>query len=210
LNNLREIAERIDLAVARELTRAEQLAEQGFYSEAGLRLGRAIEAGLYSIARELNIDLTNRTITTLANLTGSLRGAEINIMRKRTLDEVRLLSNVAKTLSDSIARLAQDEVLRGGALSEHPRPNEQLFRELVQKVADTNVRRRLEASKDLLRTIQEHRNAAAHAALDGSERELDEVDYEDLVEETDLFLASLLDCIISERARRIWGAAANT
>ncbi len=59
LDNLRGIAERIDLAVARELTRAEQLAEQGFYSEAGLRLGRAIEAGLYSIARELNIDLTN-------------------------------------------------------------------------------------------------------------------------------------------------------
>lgn len=130
-------------------------------------------------------------------------------MKKRTLDEVRLLSNVAKTLSDSIARLAQDELLRGGALSEHPRPNEQLFRELMQKVADTNVRRRLEASKDLLRTIQEQRNAAAHAALDGSERELDEVDYEELAGETQLFLASLLDCIISERARRVWGATAN-
>jgi hypothetical protein len=45
---------------------------------------------------------------------------------------------------------------------------------------------------------------AAHAALDGSERELGRSDYKDLIDEVRLFLSALLDCIISERARRIW------
>ena len=203
-NSLRTYAERIDLAVVRELDRAEHLAQRGFYTEAGLRLGRVIEASLYSVADELGLDLTNRSIERLSNLTDSLRQYEVSIMRKQTVDEVRLLSNVSKRLSEAIAHLAQDELLREGVLDERPRPNEQLFRELLIKIMDTAVRQRLETNKDLLRTIQEQRNIAAHAALDRSEHELDKSGYEKLIEEVHLFLAALLDCIISERARRIW------
>ena len=203
-NKLRVYAERIDSSVLRELDRAERLAERGFYTEAGLRLGRVIEASLYTIADELGLDLTNRSIEKLANLGDSLRQNEINIMRKRTVDEVRLLANISKRLSEAIALLAQNELVRQGELDERPRPNEQLFRELLIKIIDDTVRQRLETNKDLLRTIQNQRNVAAHAALDGSERELDKADYDNLLGEVRLFLAALLDCIISERARRIW------
>jgi hypothetical protein len=45
-SKLSTYAERIDSSVVRELDRAERLAERGFYTEAGLRLGRVIEASL--------------------------------------------------------------------------------------------------------------------------------------------------------------------
>ena len=197
-------AERLGLAVASELDRAAQLADRGFYTEAGLRLGRTIEAALYSTAHILGIDLTNRTIKNLTSLNSSLRAIELQIIRKGGLDEVRQLANVAKNLSDAVAHLAVDESLRSGVLEEQPRPNEALFRELLGKIADRNVQRRLRANEALLRTTQIHRNAAAHAALDGSERELDEADYEDFVQGTHSFLSVLLDCIVSERARKVW------
>ncbi len=201
---LRIYAERIDSSVARELDRAELLAARGFYTEAGLRLGRVIEASLYSIADELGVDLTNRSIEKLANLRDSLRQYEVQIMKRRTVDEVRQLANTSKRLSEAIVLLAQDELLRQGVRDEDPRPNEQLFRELLIKVVDDTVRQRLETNRELLRTIQNQRNTAAHAAVDGSERELDEADYGDLRGEVSLFVAALLDGIISERARRIW------
>lgn len=203
-DKLRMYAQRIDSTVVRELDRAERLAEHGFHTEAGLRLGRVIEASLYSTAHELGLDLTNRSIERLANLADALRQNEVNIMRRRTDAEVRLLSNVSKRLAEAIAHLAQDELLRKGVLDDRPRPNEQLFRELLINIVDTTVRQRLETNQDLLRTIQRQRNVAAHAALDGSERELDRSDYESLIDEVRLFLISLLDCVISERARRIW------
>ncbi len=190
--------------MVRELARAEHLAERGFYTEAGLRLGRVIEASLYSIARELGLDLTNRSIERLANLADTLRQNEIGIMRRRSASEVRQLSNVSKRLSEAIAHLTQDELLREGELDDRPRPNEQLFRELLINIVDTTVRQRLETNQAILRTIQEQRNIAAHAALDGSERELDRSDYAGLIGEVSLFLSALLDCIISERARRTW------
>ncbi len=197
-------AERLGLAVARELDRATQLADRRFYTEAGLRLGRSIEAGLYSTARELGVDLTNRAIKDLTRLNSSLRQTELDIIRKGSLAEVRLLANAAKNLSNAIAHLAEDESLRSGVLEEFPRPNGALFRELLGKITDTNIRRRLRTNEALLNSTQKYRNKAAHAALDGSERELNEADYEDFVQGTHSFLTVLLDCIVSERARRVW------
>jgi hypothetical protein len=115
-DTLTTYAQRIDLTVVQELARAERLAARGFYTEAALRLGRVTEASLYTIAREFGLDLTNRSIEKLANLAATLRQNEVSIMRKRTADEVRQLSNVSKRLSEAIAHLAQDDLLREGKL----------------------------------------------------------------------------------------------
>jgi hypothetical protein len=53
LQSLINQAKRLDFAVYRELKQSQVLVEQGFYTEAALRLGRAIEAAIYSNARIL-------------------------------------------------------------------------------------------------------------------------------------------------------------
>jgi hypothetical protein len=52
--------------------------------------------------------------------------------------------------------------------------------------------------------IRVERNHAAHPALDGSERELDKTDYEELLEEAELFLEALSEAVIGESARQVW------
>jgi hypothetical protein len=54
--NLQDIlnkSRKLDVAVYRELQQSQVLVEQGFYTEAALRLGRAVEAVIYSNARVL-------------------------------------------------------------------------------------------------------------------------------------------------------------
>jgi adenine-specific DNA methylase len=191
-------------SVVHELNHARTLANDGSYTEAGLRVGRAVEAGLYSAASELQIDLTNRSIAYLDRIQNALRSAQVTIMRKRTSDEVRSLANVSKNLSEAIAQLAENELLRGGELDDSPRANEQLFRELLQLITDDTRRSHLESHKAVLEIIRVKRNHAAHPALDGSERELAKTDYEELLEGAELFLEALSEAVVGESARQVW------
>jgi hypothetical protein len=50
-------------------------------------------------------------------------------------------------ISEAIAQLAENELLRGGELDDSPRANEQLFRELLQLITDETRRSHLESHK---------------------------------------------------------------
>lgn len=196
-----EYAELIDPAIVRELNHSKNLADNNFFTEASLRIGRAVEASLYSIAREIGVNLNNLKIAKLSNITDSVRKAEVDIIRKGSNDEIRSLANISKLLSETIAHLTENGDLRKGQLDSLPRPNEQLLRELLQIIDDDEKRRRLSIGPAFLRKIQEYRNDAAHASLDGSEREIDKENYEILLKETNDFLTLLFDFILGERAK---------
>src|SRR5687768_5889266 len=93
-------------AAAREYERADVLHEAGFVTEAGLRLGRAVEAALYSIARDLDVSLTDKVIGDIEAIRKTLQDQGIDIMRKaQDVDPVRRLAEVTKSLSEAIAYL---------------------------------------------------------------------------------------------------------
>lgn len=206
---IEQYAQVMDPAIERELRRAEQLAGHGFYTEAGLRLGRAVEAALYGVAIEFGLDLTNRVIDELKGLQDMLRQSQANLLRDPSSDNVRGLSNISKRVAECIARLAEEPAKRQGTLEESPRPNEQLYRELISLIEDKPSRRRLREVEERLRTIQGARNFAAHAALDGAERELDQQSYEDLSSEVEQFLSRLFDFRLGHQSEGVWSVAAD-
>jgi len=206
MSDIHQYAQAIHRDVAYELSRANDLATQGFYTEAVLRLGRAVECSLYNVARELEIDVTNRGVKALQALTDSIRGCEVNIIRKRNVNEVRALANTAKRIGEAIADLIADPDLREGELNDIPRANEQLFRELVQLVDNVPIGRRLRQHENLLRGIQKHRNRAAHAPVDGKLTEFTTDEYQELLQEIEQFLAAMASLVISERARKVWAS----
>lgn len=202
IDELIEYAEAVDPAIVRELKRSKELADNSFFTEASLRIGRAVEASLYSVAREVSVELQNRSITKIFKVNKSLRDAEILIMRERTPDRVKALSLISKSLSEAIADLTDNHTLREGELSMITRPNEQLLRELKNVIKETDIKRRLAESETFLRTIQDFRNDAAHASSDGAEREFDKEKYEVLLNEAKDFLTLLFDFIVGERAKK--------
>jgi hypothetical protein len=191
-------------AAAYEAQRAKELEESGLYTEATMRLGRAVEASLYAAAAEFEVSVVAKSIEILANLGKSLRNAEINVMRKKSSEEVRSLSNLSKRLAEAIAQLAEDESARGGIDNDSPRPNEQIFRDIVQALSEPPAKRRLEAKNLLLREIQDARNAGAHASLAGHLREIDKTEFDRVTSLVNEFLGSLFEVVLGERARKIF------
>lgn len=191
-------------AIVHELQRANELKKAGLYTEATMRCGRAVEASLYAVAVEFGVSVVGKNIEELARLGDALRSAEVNVMRKKSSEEVRSLSNLSKGLSEAIARLAEDASARAGSENHIPRANEAILRDLVQAIGDASAKRRLEAKKELLREIQDARNVGAHAALTGDLREVDEAEFHRVIGLVNEFLGSLFDIALGERARRVF------
>jgi hypothetical protein len=189
-------------AIAYELRRANELRESGLFTEATLRLGRAVEASLFATAREFEVSVVVKSIQILANLSKSLRDAEVNVMRKKSSEEVRSLSNVSKRLSEAIARLTENESARHGNENDIPRGPEEIFRDILQVVSEPSTHRRLKAHEGPLREILDARNAGAHPSLTGQLREVDKERFGRVAGLVDEFLGSLLDIMLGERARK--------
>jgi hypothetical protein len=191
--------------VAHELTRAQQLAAQEFYTEACLRLGRSVEATLYGTAREAGIALTDLRIKILANLQQSIGATEINIIRQRSLEAVRTpLSNISKQLSLAIADLVENPILREGTqLSQsEPRRTQSLFGEIMQLTYDPATKRLLGKKSGVLDKIQTNRNKAAHASLEGGVREFSVEDYESLKDRVCSFIEVVVRIIVDIQAKK--------
>jgi hypothetical protein len=189
-------------AIAHELQRANKLEEIGLYTEATMRLGRAIEASLYAVAREFGVSIVARSIEDLTKLRDALRSAEVNVMRKQSSEMVRSLSNLSKSLCEAIARLAEDTPRRAGKENDNPRPNEQILRDILHTLNEPTAKRLLEAKMEFLREIQDARNAGAHASLDGQLREVDKEKYHRVTGLVSELLGSLFDIALGERARK--------
>jgi uncharacterized membrane-anchored protein YhcB (DUF1043 family) len=173
-----------DDAVDREVRRSVELAKGEFYTEATLRLGRALEAGIYAVARLMNIDLTATAKVNyeLESVQSKLEEAQDKIWLSRSPDNIALLTDVMKKLSDAMATLIQspNEQLKKTGKTQ-ARSNSKLYLSLADKVTDSYLKNRLRSTMTQVIKVQNIRNNAAHAALDGSEREIDKADFEELI-----------------------------
>lgn len=192
--------------VAHELTRAQQLAAQEFYTEACLRLGRSVEATLYGTAREAGIALTDIRIEVLANIQQSIGTTEINIIKQRSLEAVRTpLSNISKQLSLAIADLVENPILREGTFlpQSEPRRTQSLFNEIMQLTNVPATKKRLGKERGVLDKIQITRNKAAPASLEGEVREFSVEDYESLKDSVCSFIEVVVKIIVDIQAKKI-------
>jgi len=190
-------------AAATEYEKASNLHDSGFVTEAGLRLGRAVEAALYSIARDLDVSLTDKVIEDIENIRKALAAKSVVIMRKAgDANQVRSLSDVSKSLSEAIASLIEDDNLRMGAPSTEPRRIDALLRDLLQVLENADTKAKLNRQQSVLMAIRVARNKAAHADPSGYPRELSEEEYQGLFSAVKEFLAALVNISIGVRASK--------
>jgi hypothetical protein len=198
-----ELAESIAGSVAIELRSAESLENTRFFTEASLRVGRAVEAVLYAYASALKMELLDREITELAGLVKTIRETQAKIIRTKNCDDVRSLSNVSKRLSEAISKLSEDADKRVGTPADSPKRSEQLFREIRTYLKDTGYSEnfnKLAPHEQMLRGLQEIRNRAAHASLDGDVSEIEEEEYRTFAEDASGFIMNMLQQIIGMEA----------
>ncbi len=187
----------------RELEAARALAAARHFTEAGLRLGRGLEACLYDAARMLNLQITDRVLANLEGLRETLRGDMIGILRHGSSESVRRLANAASGLSIAIATLSESAAARAGVASETPRNPEAIFRDLLAMSPGKSFRRKLESHQASIREVRILRNAAAHASLHGLPNELSEQEYLRMLGSLDGFMLSLCLLCIGQIATQV-------
>ena len=193
-----------DDAVDREVRRSIELAKGAFYTEATLRLGRALEAGIYAVARLMDIDLTATAKVNheLEGVQSKLEVAQDKIWLSRSPENIALLAGVMKRLSDAMATLVQspnEQLTTAGKIQ--ARSNLKLYSSLINKVADPGLKAKLGAETSQVKEIQVIRNSAAHAALDGSEREIDKANFQRLIRIFITVMEILFEVFIAEQSR---------
>jgi len=186
----------------RDLLRADKLARAGYYTEAAVRLGRAMESALFTLGRESGIDVRRRKVKLIADVVQSLEGAQAVLVRSRAPTDVRSLADVSRRLAECIADLTAQEALRAGVLDPEPRSTRALFKELRVAAADRLLVRQLGRAEELVNTIQERRNAGAHAAPEGGEREISEPEYREMRDQVRELLQQLQLARVGILARR--------
>jgi hypothetical protein len=192
--------EDLPAAVLRELRRADDLANARAYTEAALRLGRAVEAALYASGRAFNIRLENRSITSLAGVQDKVQEIQSILVDNRDTRSVRLLAEVSSMVATCIAELVENEDLRIGMIDPKPRSVVTIFETLVRKTKNQNVNRRLKENGPFLESIMRRRNDAAHADVQGNLREFTEEEYAKLRVDMGQFLDELLRIEVEIRA----------
>ncbi len=186
--------------VEREILAAGKLETAGFYTEAGLRLGRAWEAAMYAAAREFNLPLTDVTIEEIDNLRRQLQDRMGKIIQEKTPNAVRGLAEISKKLSEAIAALTENAVAREGQPSESPRRTDALLREFLRIAPTSRLQRQLAREGSETAIIRKLRNRVSHAALDGGERELSKDQYTEMNEAVENFLVALTGAVLGFRA----------
>ena len=188
--------------VAAEMNRVSALKQSGFITEAAVRIGRAIEAALYSVAVELGKPVRRVAIPELSKVRNQLDSAESNQIRR--VDQVASveLAEAAKLLTQATAVLAANERSRLGEATSTPRSIDGILRELIGDVGEPALRQKLISVKERLRSVMDLRNRGAHASMDGADREVELVELED----AELFvresLQHLAACLLQVRVSR--------
>jgi hypothetical protein len=190
-------------AASREYEKADRLYRLGFVTEAGLRLGRTVEAALYSISRDLDVSLSEKVIEDIEVIRKTLQDKGIGIMRKaQDASEVRRLAEVSKSLSEAIAFLIGDGKRREGVPLAEPRRVDGLVRELIQLAPNEDTKAKLKRQQSVLRSIRDARNKAAHADPLGQSRELGPAEYDELLASVAEFLNVLVYIAIGVRGSK--------
>ena len=205
-------AEKSDLAVYRELKKSQLLVEHGFYTEASLRLGRAVEACIYSTARQLDISVyvIFPVSEQLDNIVNDIEAAQISIAQQQTKEAIKKLLDCMKKLASAIDGAVEDMSKQSNSESqekdsesrEKPFSNSALYKYFKEKVGrlpdsptfDKNtIIKRLNSEQSQLVNLSKIRNKSAHASLNGDEREVDREEYINLVEKVNTFINTLFE-----------------
>lgn len=205
LDGLLNVAGVISDSIARELTAAKSLSESEMYTEAGLRLGRCIEASLYSLARASNVDLQDRILPELKSTKDKIKQAEVRILRKSSLNEIQHLAEASKHLSLAIAKLSQSAHSALGESADEPKKLNSLLGELIGALGDSgnsDAARQLREFQPLLGRLTQIRNTAAHASLDGSSREIAADEFQEFAEASGLFIERALQLLVGTQSTR--------
>lgn len=197
-----QLAAELAPQVAWELSQAALLSKKGLYTEAGMRLGRAVESCLYFTARELALDLEDRIIEEFGNLRDQLRQREVEILRGQSNKEVEDLVDVASKVARLIYTLAAEASSRQGQPSTNPKRTEALLKEMLQAVGKNDKDKAAKLGKHLsvLRGIQTRRNQAAHASISGEARELGVGELTDMGRDVDRLIHDLLFVCLGARS----------
>lgn len=185
-----------------EMDRVATLKHSGFITEAAVRIGRAIEAALYSVAVELGKPVRRVAIPELSKVRNQLDSAESTQIRRADQVASVELAEAAKLLTHATAVLAANEQSRIGEPTSTPRSIDGILRELIGDVGEPALRQKLVAIKERLRGVMDLRNRGAHAAMDGAAREVELVE----LEEAELFVHESLEhlaaCLLQVRIMR--------
>jgi hypothetical protein len=165
---------------ARDLVEAKRLARSGHYTEAAVRVGRAMESALFATGRSAGVDVRRRRVKQIADLITSLESSQAELIKSRTTEQVRSLSKTSRRLSECIADLTANEHLREGKPDSEPRPTRALLNAIRHGLDDERLADQLKDASRLVDAIQERRNHCAHAAAEGGPREISKVQYLDM------------------------------
>jgi hypothetical protein len=195
-------AKELDESVYRELKRSQALLEYGFYTEASLRLGRAVEASIYSTARLLGMSVSAVGVKQIGNIANRLNGVQISIAQGESQKGIQKILECIKDLADEVNQLTVPTRKNNFSEEKIPLPNQQLygaFKDRIRKLESnknfdkTAIESRLGQEQSQVKDLFSVRNKAAHASLDGDEREVNFEDYQKLVGKVSTVISTLFD-----------------
>jgi len=204
LQSIIDLAKDFDIVVYRELKRSQALVEQKFYTEAALRLGKAVEASIYSTARQLRIRVSIAGLERLDNISDEIEVAQVTIAQNQSKEGIKKLLKCIKDLASTVDTLITSNPAKQSDSQSRERPlrNRQLFKAFKEQIgkspenigSDKNaIISRLKVEESQLEGISSIRNRAAHASLNGDEREVDREEYINLVEKVNTFINALFE-----------------
>jgi len=204
LQSIIDLAKDFDIVVYRELKRSQALVEQKFYTEAALRLGKAVEASIYSTARQLRIRVSIAGLERLDNISDEIEVAQVTIAQNQSKEGIKKLLKCIKDLASTVDTLITSNPAKQSDSQSRERPlrNRQLFKAFKEQIgkspenigSDKNaIISRLKVEESQLESISSIRNRAAHASLNGDEREVDREEYINLVEKVNTFINALFE-----------------
>lgn len=204
LQSIASQAEQLDIAVYRELKKSQALVERQFYTEAALRLGRAVEASIYSTARELSVSVSLAGLERLDQIGDEIKVSQVAIAQGQKEKGIKKLLKCVKDLADVVELLVSPSSSQKtkGQSRERPLPNRQLYKafqdqidllESKQDFGKDSIKAKLGKESSQVDDLLQIRNKAAHASLDGNEREVDREEYINLASKVSTVIETLFN-----------------
>ncbi|MEI6328535.1 MAG: hypothetical protein WCP16_04845 [Pseudanabaena sp. ELA645] len=202
LQSILDQAKVLDEPVYRELRKSQLLLENGFYTESALRLGRAVEASIYSTARLLGMSVSAVGVKQIGDIANRLNGVQISIAQGESQKGIQKILACIKDLADEVSQLTVPTRKNNFSEEKTPLPIQQLygaFKDHIKNLESnenfdkTAIQSRLGQEQSQVKDLFFVRNKAAHASLDGNEREVSYEDYQKLVSKVSTVISTLFD-----------------
>lgn len=179
-----------------ELIAVNRLVESALYTEAGVRIGKACEAAVYSAAKSWEVGSSYRVVPLIESLRNDLRSVEVSIMKDLNIDAVKKISDTSRSITKLAIELTEHQNKRSGADSSSEKKTVfEMIKDLKAKIAPVDIgkARRLDQLSDDIKGIMTFRNTCAHANVDGKPVVVTREMIVEIAEFADRFLGSFFD-----------------